>query len=1186
MSYSIAIAIPWFGKELTGGAETLTYHLATRLAALGHQVTILTTLSASHAAFFGADEVPKGPVTQQQDGQLQVKRFPVDKRTPRLFHSRNGMLMGTPRESLIPGCSPLSEEDERLFWHNNINSTPLVKYIEDHHGDHDYFIFLPYPFGVILEGVKAAGAKALLQPCLHDESYGYLSEMADCFLSVPKLLFNSNGEMEVAAKLYGPAIKHKSVIVGSGVEVDLGALAAAPKPELKEPYVLYIGKREAAKNVDQLMLAYQTYRQAGGKLRLVLAGAGTLPLEVEGVVDMGLVSEEQKLSLLRHSTALINPSIHESFSRVLFESWFAERPVVVHQECAATAGFLRDAGDAGYSFNSQAGLSQLLWQLEKAEPSALETQGRCGFQFAKKFAQWDSVIKIYERIFDQGQETTAPSTAKKSSLGRIVQILPNVDVYDAISNHTFFLKGFFERLGYESLVLVDHRPNSLAKQVKKFSAQKIQSDDILMMHHSTSSGAQVDCFVHHPGKKLLIYHNITPHHFFEGISPNIVAELKRGRAELSRLAPDTPIAFGDSEYNREELQMMGFANTQVLPLLITPENWALKPDPKVMGNLSTMGGKHILFVGRIAPNKCQTDLVRLMSQLVQIRPDTHLWMVGGYDPNLLYFKELQQMISVLGLGGQITLTNKVDQPALMSYYMKADLFLSMSEHEGFGVPLVEAQWFDLPVFAYASSAVPETLGDAAFLFYDKHNFDQLAREIEVILKDPNISRRMCELQAHNREKYLPETLEALYLSVLQPGEAPTQSDTLAPAESVTAKKTKRPRWAFVVQRCGDDVVGGAEAHCLQTATAMSKHVDVELLTTCAKDYTTWENHFPAGAETWGENLQALRFPVKSPRIPKVFAEYSNHVFAGSRAGQVMDVDQVACEEWITKQGPEVPELLEHLKAHHQDYDAIIFYTYLYYPTYFGSQVCPEKSWLVTVAHDEPPIYLPAFDDLINRVKGVVFNTPQERAFLHRRFPQSHLEGDVISIGMTPPPAEAQAHRFTAKHQIDSPYVLYVGRMENSKGSDLLFDYFTQYKAERQTSLKLVLAGKPEIKIPKHPDILFVGFVDEQEKHDAMAGCEVLINPSPFESLSMILLEAWYNKKPVLVNQRCEVTVDQTKRANGGSWFHDYPSFRDQLDQLLENKQDYSHTKRFVEMNYSWPVIEEKYLALIHPNGVE
>jgi len=1163
MKYSIAIAIPWFGKEMKGGAETLAYHLAQGLASVGHQVTILTTISQSHAAFFGANEVPKGRLVEENDGPLRILKFPVNKRSPRLFHRQNKTLMSLRPDQFNPGLPPLHPEQESLFWKNNIRSTELVDYIKGHYEAHDFFIFLPYPFSMVLDGVKAAGKKALLQPCLHDESYAYLSEVFETFLQANWLLFNSRGEADVAMRLFGPTVSQKSTIVGTGVEVDVEALAQAPRLDIEGEYVLYIGKRDAQKNVDQLLLAHQAYQRQGGTLKLVLAGSGTLPVEVDDVVDMGLVSESQKLSLLRHAKALINPSVNESFSRVIFESWYAKRPVVVHRDCEASYGFLQDSDFGGYAYREESGLVQQLFDLEKATQNDLDEAGMRGFDFAQKFAQWDQVLNTYESVFAKVTELNSPANRPAKQSRRVVQLLPDLAKYDAVGNQTQFLQTFFEEQGYESLIMAYRRPLSLSKKAEIFKPGKIKSTDTLILHHSIGGGSQVECFKAHPGKKYLIYHNITPDHFFEPYAPGFADILRKGREELAALATATPIALGDSKYNQEELAELGFERSEVLPLMIKPSTWAIKPDPEVAQKMAQMGGKHLLFVGRISPNKCQTDLVKLIGALAQTREQVHLWLVGGFDNHSKYLAELNQLIDQPGIKGKITVTGSVDQSALMAYYMNADLFLSMSEHEGFGVPLVEAAWFDLPVFAYASSAVPETLGEAGFTFTNKTNLPQLAQEVEAILADTDVQQRMCQLQRKNRVRFLPEQISPLYQEIFQPND-----------------EQARPKVAFAVQRCGKDIVGGAEALCLQVATQLSQHVDVDILASCAKEYTTWEDHYPAGVERLSPSLRIIRFPVKQPRNRKKFDRFTGKIFQKYQPGKLLEVDTATGEKWLRQQGPEMPSFLEFLQDNQQDYEALFFYCYLYYQSYFGTQVCPEKSWLVALAHDEPVIYLSIFDSLVSRVRGVIHNTPGEAEIISERFAHLDFQSESVGAGLTPPEEPGNQGRFVEKFAVEGPFVLYIGRIEPSKGSDLLFDCFTRYKADNPGPLQLLLIGKTEVSIPKHPDIRYLGYVEDQEKHDALAACELLINPSPYESLSMILLEAWYNKKPVLVNQHCAVLVDQTKRAQGGGWFADYGSFQEALNKLLSDPFDGEISKGFVEEHYTWPAIEQRYLQLI------
>ncbi len=383
------------------------------------------------------------------------------------------------------------------------------------------------------------------------------------------------------------------------------------------------------------------------------------------------------------------------------------------------------------------------------------------------------------------------------------------------------------------------------------------------------------------------------------------------------------------------------------------------------------------------------------------------------------------------------------------------------------------------------------------------------------------------------------------------------------------------RVAFVVQRCGLEVNGGAETLCLKIAERMSKYWETEILTTCALDYTTWKNHYSPGV-TEVSSVRIRRFRVAQQRNIKAFNRLSEKISPRLKEASLKEQ-----EAWMLAQGPWSPDLIAYIKKHNHDYDAFIFFTYLYATTYFLLPLVTEKAYLAPLAHDEWPIYMSMWDKFFEKPCGFIFNTVEERDFLKARFPKLSLEGAVAGVAVESPKAYS-AEGFRRRYNLDEPFVLYIGRIDPSKGCEQLFSYFMELRKQESTSRKLVLLGKPTMPIPQHPDIIALGFVDEQTKWDALAACDLLVMPSPYESLSIVLLEAWAVGKPVLVNGRCEVLVGQCRRAQGGLWYTNKDEFRvaiEKMDERVRNQLGVQGNS-FVRTNYVWSKIEEKYLRLL------
>jgi glycosyltransferase involved in cell wall biosynthesis len=389
-----------------------------------------------------------------------------------------------------------------------------------------------------------------------------------------------------------------------------------------------------------------------------------------------------------------------------------------------------------------------------------------------------------------------------------------------------------------------------------------------------------------------------------------------------------------------------------------------------------------------------------------------------------------------------------------------------------------------------------------------------------------------------------------------------------------------PKVAFVVQRYGLEVNGGAELLCRQVAEHMAKYWDVEVLTTCAIDYMTWQNEYPPGPTTVN-GIAVQRFPVDMPRDVAAFSRLSDSVLVGG-AGRDAEL------QWMKAQGPCSSALLDYLQHHHQTYDRFVFFTYLYASTFFGLPLVADRSILVPTAHDEPPIYLGIFQDLFCLPKVLIFNTAEEQDFVNQHFGTQHILQDVVGIGVEAPP-DVSAERFLTQYAEgleEREFILYAGRVDASKGCRQLCSHFMRFREDVPAHpLKLVLLGSQAMELPPHPDILALGFVSDQVKYDAIAAAQVVMLPSPYESLSIVALEAWQQGKPVLANGVCAVLRGQCKRSNGGLWYDNYAEFQETLSLLLQEARLRERLgvsgRSFVQRCYAWTAIEKQYLNLVN-----
>lgn len=387
-------------------------------------------------------------------------------------------------------------------------------------------------------------------------------------------------------------------------------------------------------------------------------------------------------------------------------------------------------------------------------------------------------------------------------------------------------------------------------------------------------------------------------------------------------------------------------------------------------------------------------------------------------------------------------------------------------------------------------------------------------------------------------------------------------------------KKKTYKIAFVVQRYGLEINGGAEFLCREVAEHLSKYCNIDVITTCAIDYVTWKNEYDAG-ETRINGVSVKRFPVDFPRDIKRFDKCSEKVLCKEHS-----IDEEI--EWMKLQGPYSSKLFQYIEESKDRYDFFFFFTYLYCTTFFGLPLVADKAILVPAAHDEPPVYLSIFNDIFHKPRAIMYNTKEEKDFVIQRFQNGNIPYDVAGSGVS---LSEEVGNSNSKNRTNKEnFITYMGRIDESKGCGELFDFFKRYKEEKHSPIKLAVLGKSVMKIPHHPDIVYLGFVSEEEKYNTLKNCDVLIMPSKYESLSIVLLEAWLCKKPVLVNGQCEVLKGQCIRSNAGLWYENYEEFSECLNLLLADEQlrDQLGNKgrKFVDIHYSWETIERKYLDLI------
>lgn len=391
--------------------------------------------------------------------------------------------------------------------------------------------------------------------------------------------------------------------------------------------------------------------------------------------------------------------------------------------------------------------------------------------------------------------------------------------------------------------------------------------------------------------------------------------------------------------------------------------------------------------------------------------------------------------------------------------------------------------------------------------------------------------------------------------------------------------------AFIVQRYGKEVNGGAELEAKLYAERLSKHYEVTVLTTCAKDYLTWKNEYPEGEETIN-GVRVLRFPTVEEREVEEFRQIRTKMLELLNRSDEM-IDDGMLDLWLRKQGPDCPKLIEAIEASKDEYDAFLFMTYLYYPTVYGIPKVKEKAILIPTAHDEPYLRIPVYKKLFKEVKGIFYNSRSEQTLVESLFDVKSVPAAVGGCGVTIP-EEIDTAGFRSRYTIPDEYVVYAGRVDVIKGCKELLEFWHEYnsrrKAQKKDIIPMVLIGNNAMQVEASEEVFPLGFVSDNDKYAAIQGSMFLALPSPLESLSIAVLEAFSLNRPVLVNGNCLTLKDHCLYSNGGLFYHNYEEFEACMNYLLsharEREEMGKNGKYYCYCNYDWDDIMRRLERLI------
>ena len=350
---------------------------------------------------------------------------------------------------------------------------------------------------------------------------------------------------------------------------------------------------------------------------------------------------------------------------------------------------------------------------------------------------------------------------------RINQWVPAAHRGDAIGDSARQTRDMLRRTGHESELYAMTIDDDLRGDVLPFSDRGARTGDVTILHFALPS-AMTEAFATVGGARVLQYHNITPAEFFAPYDAGLFRLAAVGRRELATLVGRVDLALGDSDFNRQELETLGFDRTGVLPIAVNTERITRAPRRPALEKILSDGLINILFVGRIVPNKRIEDHIRL-AELYKRYVDNYyrFIFVGRYDGVPRYYAQVRALLDQYEmLPDRFWFTGAVPDEDLAAFYRWADVYVSLSEHEGFCVPLVEAMAADVPVLAYAAGAVPETLGGAGVLFSPK-DLELAAETMGMLVYDRSLRDSVVAGQRRRLRDFAPDQLERRLGEVIQ-----------------------------------------------------------------------------------------------------------------------------------------------------------------------------------------------------------------------------------------------------------------------------------------------------------------------------------------------------------------------------------------------------------------------------------
>jgi len=390
----VAFVSPFFGADAAGGAESECRNTAIRLASSGIDVEILTTCARDLQHNWNLNYHRQGVF---REDSLTIRRFRTEYVNLTAFKPLNS--------KIIQGDT-LTGEEEKQFMAMHVNCFDLYRYLSTNGNDYDWICFIPYLFGTTVYGSMINPEKSILIPCLHDEGYARMHVVKELFWRCARIVFHAHSELELAERLYGK-MPGRSMVIGEGIDTELTSDAGRFRSNynMTDPFVLYVGRKDEEKNVHTLIRYFAAYKKARrNNLRLVLIGPAAMPIPADmrsDIIDIGFVPAQDKNDAYSAAMLLCQPSLNESFSIVMMESWLCKTPCLVSERCAVTREHVRRSG-GGLYFNNYPDFEGCLDYLME-HGDMRQRMGETGRKYVTDNFAWDNIIRKYKKeVFADG----------------------------------------------------------------------------------------------------------------------------------------------------------------------------------------------------------------------------------------------------------------------------------------------------------------------------------------------------------------------------------------------------------------------------------------------------------------------------------------------------------------------------------------------------------------------------------------------------------------------------------------------------------------------------------------------------------------------------------------------------------------------------------------------------------------